>query len=568
MNLLRLFLLAFLFSFSEIIFAQDIVNDGFAPSPNLKVTQVRYDGTSILIAGSFTNLTTSRGLARLQNDGTVDLNFNNGGVGINVNGSVDVMVVLPNGQIAIGGNFTTYNGVSRRRIALLNANGTLDPNFGGTGFAGGTLATMEYQQVNGVDYLLVGGFFSEYNGVNLNGVSRNLIRIRVSDGIRDTNFHPNPDGIVTALLVLPDNNILVGGDFFAIGGNNSAFRFSKIDPAGVDITSFAGGYLGLPLQLLLGSNNHLYVAGTDGLMAKDLNTGADIVGFVAPNLGGANTPRSMVEVDGDALIIGGDFGQNVPGYTYSSNLSRIDMFTGAIDDDFNGTNYGPAGAVFSLTINSEQSRVLVGGEFQDFNGEGQYANLFELVYQPLPLKWLYFEAQKNSSKKLELTWGTSYEYNTDKFLVEESFNGTDFKVVGEVSASGFSQSRRDYSWKGPKASDKKTFFRIRQQDTDGKFSYSDIQAVHADLIEIISFYPNPSTDKVNVELVFPKEVSIHAYIIDTKGTVVFHKQFSFEKGSTSLAFDISAFKEGLYLLRLVTQDGKFETQKQILRSEG
>src|SRR5437870_3591579 len=107
----------------------------------------------------------------------------------NANGTVQVVVVQPDGKILIGGDFTTLspNGgvaVTRNRIARLNPDGTLDaafnPNANGTVFA---IAV----QADGK--ILAGG---DFNGANsIGGQTRNLIaRLDAATGLADS-FDPN-----------------------------------------------------------------------------------------------------------------------------------------------------------------------------------------------------------------------------------------------------------------------------------------------------------------------------------------------------------------------------------------
>ena len=63
------------------------------------------------------------GFARLESDGTLDGNFNPAG---GVNGTVDSLLVQPNGKVLINGDFTSVNGASRNGIARLNHDGGLD----------------------------------------------------------------------------------------------------------------------------------------------------------------------------------------------------------------------------------------------------------------------------------------------------------------------------------------------------------------------------------------------------------------------------------------------------------
>jgi hypothetical protein len=43
---------------------------------------------------------------------------------------VDVLAVQPDGKVLLGGDFFQINGQSRNHMARLNADGSLDPNFG------------------------------------------------------------------------------------------------------------------------------------------------------------------------------------------------------------------------------------------------------------------------------------------------------------------------------------------------------------------------------------------------------------------------------------------------------
>lgn len=89
----------------------------------------------IVISGA--NSTGRSGIFRLNADGSLDNTFNSGGTGTNA--GVWDHHVFPDGKIAMVGQFTTYNGVSTPRVALLNSDGTVDTNFiVGTGFAANT----------------------------------------------------------------------------------------------------------------------------------------------------------------------------------------------------------------------------------------------------------------------------------------------------------------------------------------------------------------------------------------------------------------------------------------------
>jgi uncharacterized delta-60 repeat protein len=125
----------------------------------------------IIIGGFFTtyNGVSSNNIARLNSDGTIDPSFN---VGTGANSSVTSINIQPDGKIIIMGQFTSYNGVVRNRIARLNSDGSLDLTFTpGTG-SNNTIFTSEFQSDG---KLIIGGQFTTYAGTSRVSIARLLM---------------------------------------------------------------------------------------------------------------------------------------------------------------------------------------------------------------------------------------------------------------------------------------------------------------------------------------------------------------------------------------------------------
>ena len=107
---------------------------------------VQSDGR-VLIGGNFTtvNGVSRNRIARLSADGSLDTTFLNGLAG--ATSIVQSIAVQPDGRVLIGGEFTTVNGVSRNRIARLNADGSVDTTFlnGLAGASGGGVFSLAVQ---------------------------------------------------------------------------------------------------------------------------------------------------------------------------------------------------------------------------------------------------------------------------------------------------------------------------------------------------------------------------------------------------------------------------------------
>jgi uncharacterized delta-60 repeat protein len=218
-----LWLIALLFAFNFQAAAQGLVLDsgftgGVSDAPPQNYTSAVQPDGKILVGGFYNSVNGFRteGISRLNADGTRDMSFNAGGSGLNNGSSVLEIVVLGNGKILIGGFFSSYNGTAVGSLARLNADGTLDTTFntGGSGVSGGRITWMQVQPDGKV--LVVGQGNTGYNGNTSNGV----FRIN-ADGSFDNTFvsgFTTPPSI-EQIILLPDGKAVIGGFFTNYGGN-------------------------------------------------------------------------------------------------------------------------------------------------------------------------------------------------------------------------------------------------------------------------------------------------------------------------------------------------------------
>jgi uncharacterized delta-60 repeat protein len=170
---------------------------------------VQPDG-KILVGGEFSSVngTPCNHIARLNPDGSLDANFD---PGFGINASVQSFALQTNGMVLVGGQFSTVNGVTRVRVARLNANGSLDETFNiGAGPDKNVLA-MSLQTDGKV---VIGGYFTKI-GVD----PRNYIARLNSNGSLDSSFQPNIAlvfGGVTAVQTEVDGKVIVGGYFTTV----------------------------------------------------------------------------------------------------------------------------------------------------------------------------------------------------------------------------------------------------------------------------------------------------------------------------------------------------------------
>ena len=191
-------------------------NSGNAVNSSVNSIVIQSDGK--IIAGgafySFFNNPARNRITRLNSDGSLDATFT---PGTGFNNTVSSLTIQADGKIIVGGDFTSFNGTSRNRIARINIDGSLDATFNpGIGFYNNNTYTDIYAIIFQLDgKIIVGGVFTSYNGTPIN----NIARIN-SDGSLDVTFNPMPgfDGDVYATAIQPDGKIIVGGEFNFFNG--------------------------------------------------------------------------------------------------------------------------------------------------------------------------------------------------------------------------------------------------------------------------------------------------------------------------------------------------------------
>lgn len=165
----------------------------------------------IVVGGSFTlfNGVTRTRIARLNSDGSLDTAFD---PVAGFNSFPVALAMQADGKIVVGGYFTLYNGVARSAIARLNANGTLDTTFNpGSGFNGVVRSVV----LESDGAALVGGDFTTFNGMPRSRIAR-----LNANGSLDLGFYPGAglNGAVYSLSLLPSGKLAAGGLFTAFDG--------------------------------------------------------------------------------------------------------------------------------------------------------------------------------------------------------------------------------------------------------------------------------------------------------------------------------------------------------------
>ena len=118
---------------------------------------------------------------------------------------------------------------------------------------------------------------------------------------------------------------------------------------------------------------------------------------------------------------------------------------------------------------------------------------------PLPIELLFFRAKPNG-KVVDLTWATASEKDNDYFTVERSKDGIRFDPVLKVPGAGNSTEALYYYEVDERPLPGISYYRLKQTDFDGTFSYSNIVAVQMPVDDqTFAVFPNPADDHFVLE---------------------------------------------------------------------
>lgn len=397
------------------------------------------------------------GALLLNSDGTTNLEYL-----ISFGGRVRRVVNLASGKIVIAGQFNFVNGVPRKSLARLNADGTLDTSFvpyfnsqpgelnlnsvleqadgklvvaGSSGFRVQRLNVDGSQDVGFVTpfttastpfdlaiqpdgKVIVVGVLPDDTGAP----PRRIARLLTNGQIDPIFANPVPNDNIYCVVRMPDRRLLIGGDFTNLGGVPRE-RIARLNGDGNLDTTFdtSSGASGSVFAIAFQPDGKVVVGGTFGSLAGSnaalrigrLNSDGSRDTTFAQSIDN-NVVTLALQADGK-ILVGGSF-DHVGGVLRDS-IARLNP-NGTLDPGFAPSAVYPVLDLKSLP----NGKTLVGGEFIrisgrpapriarlfgssapfDFDGDGR-SDIS--VYRPSSGTW--FELLSGNSSFDQVTFGLS-----------------------------------------------------------------------------------------------------------------------------------------------------------------
>lgn len=282
-----------------------------------------------------------------------------------------------------------------------------------------------------------------------------------TNGIVKTNIS-DTSGVFASLLQ-PDGKILVAGFAIATGTGFREFLVARYKPTGVLDSSF-------------GANGVTLVPFSANAVAKSIS----------------------LESDGKIIITGNVYAENadkIVWFVLDSN-GTVDLSYGngsgeVILDNANGDD-----AVASV-IQPDGKLVIAGYTLSsDSTGYNFIIARFNTA-ESLPVTLTSFTATAAKSTVL-LNWQTATETNNSYFSIERGGNSSNFTAIGKVDGKGNFNQLQQYAYSDVQPLKGDNFYRLKQLDKDGRYSYSKTVHIFFGTEPNLHAYPNPAKNTIKV----------------------------------------------------------------------
>ena len=233
---------------------------------------------------------------------------------------------------------------------------------------------------------------------------------------------------------------------------------------------------------------------------------------------------------------------------------------GSVVEVFINDKYAFASRIYPTSANSDGIDLFATGAAASANVTVYNMNNNSL----LPVSWLSFTAQ-NINKSVQLQWEVNQQINNDHYEVEKSTDGNNFNSIGSLANqhTGYEQT---YNFTDFSPASGYNYYRIKQVDKDGKFSYSVVRKINftedvksSSTIKIIG---NPAREAI--QLVFNNDTNQADISLFNTASVKF---LDFRKKNflqyQEIDIPINELSAGIYFLKVVTAN-TIETHKIVI----
>lgn len=182
---------------------------------------------------------------------------------------------------------------------------------------------------------------------------------------------------------------------------------------------------------------------------------------------------------------------------------------------------------------------------------------------PLPIELLYFTANLQDDKTVLCKWETRSETNNATFTVEKSADGINFESFATLPGAGTSSQTHYYSATDENPYMGLSYYRLKQTDYDGHYTYSILAPITINPTDEISIGNAKLGNGNSFMQIISKDAGIAKIeITDVTGRILYVKDQNLVSGFNNVIIPQS-FSTGIYVVKAISASGN-SAQKKVL----
>ncbi|MCV9385026.1 T9SS type A sorting domain-containing protein [Reichenbachiella ulvae] len=178
----------------------------------------------------------------------------------------------------------------------------------------------------------------------------------------------------------------------------------------------------------------------------------------------------------------------------------------------------------------------------------------DMTNSPLPVVFSDFSLEL-INQTVVIDWITSSEIENNYFEIERSSDQRNWISIQRVNGAGNSNQELRYSIQDLHPNQGTNYYRIKQTDFDGSFSFSDTKSIY--LTPFIELFPNPAKNNINVAIRSSNYVNI--VFQDLAGKQI---KLPVSQNNNQYSLNTQHLPSGLYLITISTET--YQVQRKIV----
>lgn len=182
--------------------------------------------------------------------------------------------------------------------------------------------------------------------------------------------------------------------------------------------------------------------------------------------------------------------------------------------------------------------------------------------EALPVTWLGVEG-KNIGRDNLISWSTATELNNAYFAVEVSADAANFTEIGRVPGANNSTYEHHYTFLHKNVPYTQAWYRIKQVDANGQFSYSKVVQVNMEAITAngLIYVTNPVRDKATAVIHAERPYATTLSLFNATGKMVSRQAVKMNAGVNITDISLAGYAQGIYILQFVDESGNKQSVK-------